>query len=289
MAYPSSNNKLRILSGNSTTDGATYKRLSDTDLASATAQNGAAYGQTANSALYNSLSLSLSLPVVAFVECLAEANSLTNFGQGLAIENWISSIKNTFALKSTVDALSTSVDNIINGTTTVGSATEAQYASSDHSKGTIEERLTSLGFREGSAVFDSSASSYINTNTSYINLYRQGNYVIGKVKLNFSSITAKYNFLQHSGLLATLPTNFTIKSGTNARCFFGTVINCRYSTGGTSTATAAIAFSNEFIISGSSINLQAALQASSSHIQPFSDNGAYDIEFQFGYEAQPIT
>lgn len=49
----------------------------------------------------------------------------------------------------------------------------AQYASADTSKGTIEERLTALGFKEG-------AVSPVTDSTAYINyLCRQGNYVLG--------------------------------------------------------------------------------------------------------------
>lgn len=67
-------------------------------------------------------------------------------------------------------------------------ANVANYASSDTSKGTIEERLTNLGFKTGSTTtgeftWSSTAQTYFDTTNSYINGYRQGNYVILEIYL----------------------------------------------------------------------------------------------------------
>ena len=53
----------------------------------------------------------------------------------------------------------------------------AQYASSDTSKGTIEERLTALGFKEGAVTPLTIDSAYYTEDKNIIQ--RQGNYVIG--------------------------------------------------------------------------------------------------------------
>lgn len=72
---------------------------------------------------------------------------------------------------------------------TVGNATFAQYASADTSKGTIEERLTSLGFKQGSielstALTDNIISYQPPHFTPSVNLVeKEGNFVI----LSFNS------------------------------------------------------------------------------------------------------
>ena len=84
-------------------------------------------------------------------------------------------------------------------------ATYAQYASLDTTKGTIEERLTNLGFKSGSATIASGSAS---TN----NLYRQGNYVYGRI-----GITGATRALNATWF--TLPQNFRPKTAftTSAR------------------------------------------------------------------------
>lgn len=78
------------------------------------------------------------------------------------------------------------VTKVLNGTTPVpkateatnatnaGTATVAQYASADTSKGTIEQRLTDLGFKSGNFAVP---NGKVTENT----ITRQGNYVIGKL------------------------------------------------------------------------------------------------------------
>ena len=56
----------------------------------------------------------------------------------------------------------------------------AQYASSDTSKGTIEERLTALGFKEGAVTPLTNDSAYYTEQKNIIQ--RQGNYVIGQYR-----------------------------------------------------------------------------------------------------------
>lgn len=73
------------------------------------------------------------------------------------------------------------VANAVNAT----NATIAQYASEDTSKGTIEERLTSLGFKEGFFIvntYNGGAATFI-TNS----IKKQGKYVIANLSINESS------------------------------------------------------------------------------------------------------
>lgn len=89
------------------------------------------------------------------------------------------------------------VKNIDDGTKVVKQSEIAQYASSDKTKGTIDERLTKLGFKEGSITFNTSVF-----NATEIKLHRQGNYVIGEITGQFVA-NAK-----NGDLIFTLPTNF---------------------------------------------------------------------------------
>lgn len=84
------------------------------------------------------------------------------------------------------------LESLIQGTSTVKNAEVAKialYASGDMSKGSIEQRLTKLGFKQGSI----SA-----TNISNATLKRQGNYVIG-------------NFVVSGSFSFVLPENFRPK------------------------------------------------------------------------------
>ena len=85
-------------------------------------------------------------------------------------------------------------------------ATYATYASSDTSKGTIEERLTNLGFRQGAVILGSGFTASINT------LKRQGNYVLGELYVTDQSPSL-------SEVLFTFPSDFTPISGTDIVTF----------------------------------------------------------------------
>lgn len=90
------------------------------------------------------------------------------------------SLDYTSKTSDVTSALKNYLENKIK-TTTVDKAentTIAQYASSDTSKGTIEERLTNLGFKQGNIV--DSSGNVVGTVT------RQGNYVIAKITKNIT-------------------------------------------------------------------------------------------------------
>lgn len=117
-------------------------------------------------------------------------------------------IKATYAKKTDIPENVTDAENVtetINGKaissifesngTTVKNATIAQYASSDTSKGTIEQRLTSLGFKKGS--LNDFLPSYV-TASAY----------------TFASVTSEAAIIKQ-GKLATLIGTFTVKDGTS--------------------------------------------------------------------------
>lgn len=313
------NNKLRVFSGNSSTEsGETYRRLADADLASSLVQNGAGFNSVADSSLYNSLSLAMSLPVVALVDFIAQYNSSLTFGQDLGIDSWISAVENAFASK-------VSVDNVVNGTTpvakadtlttartitvsgngtnssasfdgsgdislTIGTATNAtyaQYASTDTSKGTIEERLTSLGFREGTITLESGISA----TTNYVK--RQGNYVFGRLVFPNNQIAANPLRRHITGNgnysidIGTLPSGFTpkqnfVKCGVVAQVTSGSEGDS-YSAG-TLTCYA-------FINPRPNGNIGVSITATNFDLfyNPNFSMTITILEIEFGYEGDPIT
>ena len=98
-----------------------------------------------------------------------------------------------------------------------GTSTYADYASSDKSKGTIEERLTNLGFNEGSISFVDGITATTNK------LTRQGNYVLGSfyIKVNLLKL---FNISDWDGrfisgkYIGDVPENFR-PAGTDTKMF----------------------------------------------------------------------
>ena len=77
---------------------------------------------------------------------------------------------------------------------------EAGYASSDHSKGTIEQRLTDLGFKQGSLVVSGSGYSSLSIPTN--SLVKQGQMVRCDLSANIVDSSSGFN------LTITTPTQF---------------------------------------------------------------------------------
>ena len=166
-------------------------------------------------------------------------------------------------------SLSTS---LVTGAMVVKKAEIAQYATSDTSKGTIEgrfnaldRRLTSLGFKSGSATIASGSASPNN-------LYRQGNYVYGRI-----GITGGTRALNATWF--TLPQNFRPKTAftTSARGQLkGTVytnivtretwLTLKFNTDGTVVVTEADTSLVEYLTGITKLN-----------------------DVQFGFEAPPIA
>ena len=85
------------------------------------------------------------------------------------------------------------VSNIFEeGSNYVKNATIADYASADTSKGTIEERLTNLGFKKGSITLED--DRYVTLNE----LKRQGNYVIGNIDFDNTDVWV-FTYSQNQG------------------------------------------------------------------------------------------
>ena len=81
-------------------------------------------------------------------------------------------------VKNGVDGVKTQVDEILDGEKVVPNANIAIYASEDTSKGTIEERLTAMGFKQGVAELPDGVTASANS------LTKQGKYVI----FNFNTV-----------------------------------------------------------------------------------------------------
>ena len=85
----------------------------------------------------------------------------------------------------------------------------ANYASNDESKGTIEERLTKLGFKSGVITFaGESYGSETYTNTENNGIYRQGNYVFCRIKIQDKKIKLRED------MFGTIPELFRPKKET---------------------------------------------------------------------------
>ncbi len=102
-------------------------------------------------------------------------------------------------------------------------ATTATYASSDTSKGTIEQRLTNLGFKEGTIVFQNSSQVHIDSSKVQCSIKRQGNYVIGELIFlddgasNYVKPTSSRDIL-----IATIPSEFKPKEAVSTTAgYFG--------------------------------------------------------------------
>ena len=162
-----------------------------------------------------------------------------------------------------IEDIKTTLDNIVEGEVKVpkaNQATYAEYASTDTSKGTIEERLTNLGFKHGSASVSLGSAA---TNS----VKRQGNYCILNLVLKDEYFT---------GVVATLPAQFrpkatfTTKVGAKFRTFDAFEVyaaaTCTIATDGT--ITVALIDYNGTALSGD----------------------IYELYFEnIGYEASPIA
>lgn len=109
-------------------------------------------------------------------------------------------------------------------TSTVKNAIYATYASQDTTKGTIEERLTSLGFRQGSfSIVDTSVVSPADAGTTQITITknqikRQGNYCVGSFSFYFSFTRnpdfSGSSFSVTNRATVTIPNEFKAKNET---------------------------------------------------------------------------
>lgn len=185
-----------------------------------------------------------------------------------------------------------SVFEILDGET--HKAKYAEYASEDTSKGTIEERLTRLGFREG-------VVEYLVATASTNFLKRQGNYVIGTLDLGNNRF---YYHKDGNIVIGVLPTEFRPKqdeyafvpfkeanfivTNTQESYYYG-VLQIKISTSGAITL-------HDFICGGHYVWVQinqsthAYLKGNATSITLSNLSGTmiYGLKIQFGYEAKPL-
>lgn len=158
----------------------------------------------------------------------------------------------------------------------IKNATEATYASSDHTKGTIEERLTNLGFKQGSLVPIMFSSATTNT------IKRQGNYCVLEFETSESiSITNPFTALN----IARFPPNF--KPVVNASTS-GLTSRLRGSCNIVNTSPA---------IGGKAVDISFTEDAESGNVylgitvdnpSTFGTQEIKYLTFSIGYEAQPL-
>ena len=180
-----------------------------------------------------------------------------------------------------------------------------QLNSHTQSINSIEERLTRLGVREGVATFSSDALEYLES-SSYIKLYRQGNYVILKGKLDFkkgddsndynreASVMGKFfesNYINMNGVdFFTIPNDFLPLTEFNffIGCSFVTYIlhQTTYSTANVALSVLCSYNNNGVVIRKPHCDNLGLAQT----MQPQYDTYANynSLEFSVGYEAAPI-
>lgn len=189
------------------------------------------------------------------------------------------------------EATAEEIEKIEDGTVSVPNATNAdiaQYASDDITKGTIEERLTNLGFRQGTFGLDTSGSyalvdgvqrpecvqTTINTNV----IKRQGNYCIGSFKITWTDVepdpppTSSLSY-RHN-LVITIPENFRPKEETLVA-----LVDSNYSKTTTSIG----------IIIGAYLRIYPNGQCVfEGGVSPYTNNIDSVMMLNAGWEAQPI-
>lgn len=172
----------------------------DTEIATSGVQTivsmGAVSGQYSNSALYNSFCLSMSLPVVALVDYIAQQNPSVTFGMALGIDQWISAVQGTFAnytdTQNSINAINTNIANITNGTTTVGNASNVTTNINGKAISTIFES-------DGTTVKNATnATTVQNVNFSSSTPSQFGNYIITKKQLVFNDSNGSSNIVTSS-------------------------------------------------------------------------------------------
>ena len=216
-----------------------------------------------------------------------ENNAVVNFkiGNGTAYNKTINNVANV-----TTSINNQNINTIFesNGTT-VKNATIATYASSDTSKGTIEERLTRLGLREGVATFSSDALMNLNESRSYIKLYRQGNYVILKGKLIFLDYNSMLNLFSYQRDFFTLPNEFLPKE--NAYFFLGSILVANVRTSATNVASTNVPITTLCELNINGLCRTTPSDSINTHlINPTNMKLDYQFyEFSVGYEAVPLN
>ena len=169
----------------------------------------------------------------------------------------------------------------------INKANTAVYASSDTSKGTIEERLTKLGFRQGSINLSSIVTATENKVT------RQGNYVIGNLnisELNISNISIfQNNYNIQSYLLGVLDLQFRPKTKISVPFSTPISVDMNYDNYGQAFVHTMVA-----IHPGGNVELQVVTygtrnMSNAVNIKPNTIHTNMPVILNFGYQANPIS
>ena len=139
------------------------------------------------------------------------SNYTVNFTQASTLDN----ITSGEQLNTTLGKISKQLD-ALSGFMKEEEGNVNLYASNDTSKGTIEQRLTNLGFKEGSIELASGYTAVTNK------LKRQGNYVIGELifnpdayKLTYTLTSVNVYTTSNQFLIGKIPIGFRPKNGQN--------------------------------------------------------------------------
>ena len=165
-------------------------------------------------------------------------------------------------------------DNLI--PQSASSAEYGTYASLDKSKGTIEERLTALGFKSGSATLNSQYEVVTTQNE----LKRQGNYVLGRIVISSTTIH-NLNFMRH--LVATLPEEFRPKED-----FTFPFMDSNYTSFSSATGDNTITASCTIYAENGEVWLTRASSTGSGFQGSMSERTNLPFKLYFGYEANPL-
>ena len=168
----------------------------------------------------------------------------------------------------------------------INKANTAVYASSDTSKGTIEERLTNLGFRQGSINLSSMVTASENKVT------RQGNYVIGNLVIsalnieNLSLIQNSYSYKNFT--LGTLDAQFSPKTTVIVPFSAPIAVNMGYDTYGI-----AYVYTSVYIYPSGNVELRTITYGTRNvsnavDIRPKTNHPSMRLILNFGYEAEPL-
>lgn len=217
-----------------------------------------------------------------------------------SFEDYVSDISEKFAFGNLLGSKevkkSNLADDILKGTFDGMTVGISKYASADKTKGTIEDRLTKLGFKEGSI----SLASTITASTNYVK--RQGNYVFGSlsivstpsgfatnVRLNYNN-TVNPNATVSTIKLGSIPIQFRPKTSQIAGVistvkFYIANNNAITSISGEVTLDCLISTSGELTLRIRGNSLTSTVEEYVSlHITEDTP-----LILNFGYEANPIT
>ena len=192
-------------------------------------------------------------------------------------------VSNTSEIKevmSSVVSNTIDINGIKDGTIVVKKSTVALYASDDSAKGTIEERLTNLGFKESAVELSEDFAEHALAN----NIKRQGNYVIGNIDI----VSDTTNQIRVGSEIGVIPVNFRPKTAeTFIACALSTT-NSPYTKYWYSKIIFKIDTDGKII--AQTVNSDTYMQTNDNkYLRGTSTLGQGNFDIFFAYEASPIS